>query len=36
MLDLKKDFDTVNHNNLIKKLELYGIRGIANNLMKTI
>lgn len=27
-LDLTKTFDTVNHNNLIKKLQIYGIRGI--------
>ena len=30
----KKTFDTVNYNILIKKLEFYGICGIANNLMK--
>ena len=34
MLDLKRTLDTVNHNILIKKLEFYGIRGIANKLMK--
>ena len=34
-LDIKKTFDAVNHDILIQKLEHYGIRGIANDLLKS-
>ena len=34
-LDIKKVFDIVNHEILIQKLEHYGIRGIANDLLKS-
>ena len=34
-LDIKKAFDSVCHQKLLKKLNFYGIRGVANTLISS-
>ena len=34
-IDLKKAFDTVNHEVLLQKLKYYGIRGISNTIFRS-
>ena len=34
-LDIKKAFDSVSHKKVLKKLDFYGIRGVANSLLSS-